>query len=358
MRAQNILILLLALQFGTTVAEAAPELPSVKLGFITDLSGIGSSWGSQARIGAEIARDEINAANGRLEVVFGDHTFKPTTALSESQKMLDFDNVDALWVEFAPTAVASSAPAAKKHRLFLNNSAATSILEHNPYAFKAYLDYERGCREIGEAWKRQGVTKAGMIKLNAEFAELCLKGAKAVYPDLTVTSYDFSEDVSTQVLRLKSEGSQAIFNVGLEADMLNMLKVCRNLNYHPKIAVAEPDSLTPLVIKTSPDMLEGVTSFGFPPVDSAFLDKLSKRLGSKDIKTPEAAAIAYTHVRQIYAAISKCPNREIGCITASMAASGPDSTMRFRAWKNRTADYDFSLKQWKEGKLVNLKMNG
>ena len=355
MRPIKITIIILSLHFVISSAFAGPQTPPIKLGFITDLSGIGSYWGTQARVGVEIARDEINANARNLDVVFGDHTFKPTTALSETQKMLDADNVDALWVEFAPTAVASSSAAAKKHKLFLNNSAATSILESNPYAFKAYLDYERGCREIGEAWKRQGVEKAGMIKLGAEFAELCLKGARSVYPDLTVMPYDFSDDVSTQVLRMKSEGREAIFNVGLEADMLNMLKACRNQNYHPKIGVAEPDGLTPLIIKSYPEMLKGVAAFGFPPIEPAFLEKLSNRLGIRELKTPEAAAMAYTHVRQIYSAISKCPKREISCVTDAMAASPPDSTMRFVAWQDRVANYDFSIKEWDNGRLVDLK---
>ena len=353
MRKSVIILTFTILQIVATTA-AAPESLPVILGFITDLSGIGSYWGIQAKVGIEMARDEINAANGHFEVVFGDHTFKPTTALSEAQKMLNVDNVDALWVEFAPTAVASSVAAVKRQRLFLNNSATTSILESNPYAFKAYLDFERGCREIGEAWQRHGITKVGMLKLNGEFAELCLKGAQSVYPDSLVMSYDFSEDVSTQVLRMKSEGREAIFNVGLEADMLNMLKACKNLNYHPKIAVAEPDALTPLVIKTYPDMLEGVAAFGFPPIAPNFLARLSTRTHTIVPKTPEAAALSYTHARQIFAAVSKCPDREIRCITDAMASSHPDTTMRFVGWRNRIADYDFRVREWKGSKLVDF----
>ena len=354
MRRIQLLALLLVIQAVVTPAYADTP-PTVKLGFITDLSGVGAYWGTQSRVGIEMARDEINSKGGNLVVEFGDHTFKPTSALSEAQKMLELDKVDALWVEFAPTAVAASSAATLRKKLFLNNSAATSVLKSNPYAFKAYLDYERGCREIGQLWKSRGVKQAGMIKLNAEFAELCLRGAQSVFPDLKVVSYDFSADVSTQVLRMKSDGISAIFNVGLEADMLNMLKACRNLDYHPQIAVAEPDALTPLVIETFPDMLEGVAAFGFPPIDAAFLARLSEKLGTKTPKTPEAAAMAYTHARQIYTAVSSCPDREIACITARMANIGADSTMQFVGWKNRIADYNFRLKEWQGGKLKVVK---
>lgn len=335
---------------------AGAETPKVRLGFVTDMSGPVSYWGKQAVLGLQLAKEDIEKEGGSLEPVLGDHSFKPTAAITESQKLVALDNVDALWVEFSPTAIAASHIAVTAKKLFLNNSAATSILKTNPFAFKAFLDFERGCAAIAEHWKSKGFSKIGMLKLNAEFAELCFRGASSVYEDILVMPYEFSESVSSQVLKMKAAGVEAILNPAFEADMLNLMKAMKVINYHVPIGVSEPDSLTASVKTQYPEMLEGVTSFGFPHISKAFLSKFAKRFPENALVTVEAAAMAYIHARQIFNAVSSCPEKEIACIMDVMEKSQPDPTLGFIRWENRIAVYQFLLKEWRNGNqnIVNV----
>ncbi len=334
-------------------AYASPD--SVKLGFVTDLTGVGAYWGTQSQRGIALAQREIEKQGGSFDVTISDHTFKPMVALTETQRFLDVTKADAIWVEFAPTVVASSGAVAKARKLFIANSAATSVLKANPFAFKAYLDYERGCAAIAHFWKSKGLRKIGMLKLNAEFADLCLQGARQEFPDLTVMSYDFGESVKSQILSLKSQAIEAILNTALEADMLNTLKALRELNYHVPVGVTEPEGLTDQVRAQYADMLQGVTSFGFPPVSDEFKEKFRVAYPDAPSTALEGAAMAYTHARQVFAAFQNCPGRKIECIAERMGSSPPDDTLQFLRWEDRIAVYDFTLKEWRNGSLVTLK---
>lgn len=331
-------------------AGAAPV--QVKLGFVSDLTGIGAYWGTQAQRGLELARHDIGLQGGVLDLVVADHTFKPIVALSEAQKLINLDKVDALWVEFAPTAVATSDVAARAHKLFINNSAATSLLKTNPYAFKAYLDYERGCKAIAHFWKSRGLLKVGMLKLNGEFAELCLRGALAEYPKLMVLSYDFGESVSSQILRMKSKGMQAVLNPGLEVDTLNTFKAMREINYHVPVGISEPDGLSDQVRMEYSDMLEGVTTFGFPRISDEFKSKFRARFPAAPTDSLEGAAMAYTHALQIYSAFQSCPDRDVDCVVKQMSVSPPNPTLQFLRWESHIAVYDFTLKEWHNNELI------
>jgi ABC-type branched-subunit amino acid transport system substrate-binding protein len=157
------------------------------------------------------------------------------------------------------------------------------------------------------------------------------------------------------VLKLKNAGIKAIFNTGYEGDMINMLKAMSRINYSVPVAVAEPDSITPGVIKEFSSSLKGTISFGFPPISKSFLAKLKKFDPSNSGKTLEAAAMAYTHIIQMVNALKSCPTDDIQCRVSSMERAEMDPTMSFVRWNNRIASYEFTLKKWQNGRLELIK---
>ena len=92
-----------------TLSAALAEENEIKIGIITDLSGPVAYWGKQTRIGAEIAKKEINEENDvKLKIVYWDHKLNTKFAVSEAQKFINIDQVDAIYSEFAPTSIAIS----------------------------------------------------------------------------------------------------------------------------------------------------------------------------------------------------------------------------------------------------------
>ncbi len=63
----------------------------------------------------------------------------------------------------------------------------------------------------------------------------------------------------------------------------------------------------------------------------------------------EASAMAYIHVKQLALAVKNCSKKDINCQLKFMKKSAPDSTMSFVRWDGKSAVYDFTLKERKNG---------
>ncbi len=337
-----IIFFLTCLSF-TFSAQARP--PKVTIGLLTDLSGPAAYWGKQTRIGAQIALNELNTGEeNALEIVFSDHQLNTAKAVTAAQKLIYIDKVDALYSEFTPTTIAVSPLAKKAHKLFSYAAAAQSILQENPYAFKSYLDYIAGCRSVALHWKRNEIKRVGILKATAEFGELCLEGAKEVYPQITVVDYNHGENVATQVLVLKQKNIQAVLNATFEPDMLRMLKSMKTLKYFPLIGSNE-DALGTDAAKGYPRLAKGVILFGFSSINEAFTEKVKGIDPRNNLISLEAAALAYLHVKQLYQVLQSCGS-DITCQNDSLANSKADNTIAFQGWKDRVAQFEVAVKGW------------
>ncbi|MCI5065499.1 ABC transporter substrate-binding protein [bacterium] len=345
MRKLILTVSVLILLTGNVLAQ-----PSYKIGYITDLSGKAAFWGTQSTFGAEIAAEELRASNIPVEIIVEDCRMETGKAISAAQKITSVDKVDAVMSDFTPPSVSSSAVVARAKKLFVYLSPVTSILSSNNYAFKSFLDYRQGCKEIAMLWRSNGISKAAKLKLNAEFGELCLDGAREVYPDLHVIDYNSGEDLRSHIISMKHQGIQGIFQTAYEVDMLHRLKVMEELNYKTPVGGPEP-LLTDLVIQSHKRNLEDVTVFGFPAISPDFLEKVAKRDPNRTHTGIEAAALAYTHVHQIGRVLAACEKGDADCHVARMKRESSDSSIGFGGWKDRIAVFDYSLKIWRNGAL-------
>jgi branched-chain amino acid transport system substrate-binding protein len=341
------------------VIDIESSAKKIKIGLVSDFSGPGSYWGNQTRVGAQLAVQDLKREGVELEVEFGDSSFKAIKGRSEVERMINLHNVDALFVEFSPIVTATSSIAYSNNLLFLNNSAATSILKTNPYAFKAFLDYEKGCQEIAENWKQKGVKKIGLLRWVSEASELCIKGGKKVFSvsDIHIEDIEIDSQPTTQVLLLKQKGVQAILIPGLEITLLNAINSLRQLGFYVPIGTQEPGGFSDNIVKAMGDKIKSI-SFGFPELSEIFISKIM-RFDPDSLKkeSKEAIAISYMHLKQMAYAIYNCPNRDIYCQVEYMKKSPPASEMSFRSWKNRIANYDMNLLERVNGGKIILTSN-
>lgn len=343
------LLLCIALFATPSFAQNGSE---IKIGVITDLSGHGAFWGKQTRLGAELLQEDLRQQGHNVSFVFGDSAFKATQAVSEAHKLFAADGVDALFVEFSSLVNAVSPIAEKSKRLLLATCGARTFLENNPYALKTFLNYEQGCRQIARYWKERGISKVGIMRVNAEIGELCASGARREFPSLFDGIFNPGEDVSSLLLKMKAAEVQAVFSSGYEGDMLNILKARQVLNY--KIPIGGPDSdvLTAKVITEYQTELEGTVTFGFREVDETFRNRILKKDPSNSLTVIEAAANSYLFLGQLAHAIANCKKGDLNCQLKVVTSSGPDKLLAFKGWKNRVAEHDFVLTVWEKGGKV------
>ena len=189
---------------------------NVEIGIITDLTGPAAYWGTSSQVGAELAVEELKEEGYDINLVYEDYRLDSSEALSAVQKLVNVDDVDGVYAEFNPAAISAGSFLKGKDVLYIYDAAIISPLENNPYAYKTYLDYKEGCRQISSKFREEGIEKMGVLKVNLEFGEICLEGAEEVYGEnVSVEAYNLGDqDFKTQILKLNQEGVGAIINVG------------------------------------------------------------------------------------------------------------------------------------------------
>ena len=317
----------------------------IKIGIITDLTGPAAYWGESTRVGAEIAKKELVAEGYKVNLIFEDYQLDTAKALTSAQKLVGVDAVDAIYAEFNPAAISVGSFLKDKNTLLVYDAAPTSPLKENTSAYKTYLDYQVGCREVAKRFKNQGVEVIGVLKGNWEPGELCLAGVKEIFSDKTISeAYNLGDtDFKTQVLKLKSAGVGAIINTAFEGDTLNSLKAMQELQFKVPYGTVD-DTITDNVKSKYPDGLKGAWTFGFRDVENSFVQKIAEE-SSKKLATDYAAAIAYTHIKQVVKALDEC-KKDLACTKDKLASAKADSTIGFTKFVNRIADLQMSIKQY------------
>ncbi|MFA5023184.1 MAG: ABC transporter substrate-binding protein [Candidatus Paceibacterota bacterium] len=329
---------------GTKPVSVPTSTAPIKVGIITDLTGPAAYWGESTRVGAEIAKKELEAEGYKIDLVFEDYQLDATKSVSSAQKLVNLDNVQAIYSEFNPAAIAVESFLRDKQVLHIYDAAPVSPLAMSPNVFKTYIDYQAGCKLVAQKFKDEQIKKIATLLAKAEFSELCLKGAQEVYPDIITESYELGDtDLHTQVLKIKNGQAGAIINVGFEGDTLNTFKALKDLKYSAKLGTVD-DTITDQVKAKYANELKGAWSFGFGTVDSSFEAKL-KATALKPLSTEYGAAIAYTHLKQIVKAFAKC-QKDLACVDREIANSPADRTIGFRGFKNQIADIQLQLRQY------------
>ena len=318
------------------------EDKSVRIGIVTDLSASAASWGESTVAGALVAKDELTLEGINLSLFVEDHKMSANEAVTATQKLINVDDIGAIYSEFTPVSIAISSVLKDKNIVHLYISAPVSILSEN-YNIKSFTDYQVDCRKVAEDFKLKGIKNMGVLTATSEFGELCLKGVLQVYPNSFVEKYaglGVEKDLRVQVTKLKQNNVEAIINPGIEADLLNMLKVVNEFGWDVKIG-GSSEGLSNKVISDYNELLKGSVYFSYDELPSEFKEKIIAKLG-KEPQTYDAAAFAYLHIKQIARAISVCPNKDYLCVKENILSQKEDF-FGFNGYNGSIAEFDIEL---------------
>jgi ABC-type branched-subunit amino acid transport system substrate-binding protein len=325
---------------------------TVRIGIITDLTGVGAFYGEQTRIGALIAEQEINSgAQQAVTVTIEDSGLKASQGLSAAHRLLHIEKVDALYTDFTPISVAVSPLAKSQNRLLVYAAGGESILTENPHAFKTFTNFRQSCEALAREFQLRGVSKLGLLTPEIESGTLCAQGVRRVFPQPIEATFRVNEPLNTQVLTLKHKGAQAFINSSYEADLLNTLQAARSIQFEAPIGGVGWCFNIPAIRDFKRNML-GALAFSLQDVPEELKARARSVRGGERLQIFEGTGLAYLHVHQIYSAILKCPNREIDCITSALAKSPRDDRFGFEGWKNRVAQLRTTVSEYKADGLT------
>jgi branched-chain amino acid transport system substrate-binding protein len=334
------IFLVVGVSFNTTGLFAQGGKVPIRIGFITDLSSSAAYWGESTMSGAKLAQKELASEGINVELLFEDYKMDPKEAVTGAQKLINFDKVDFIYSEFTPGTIAISSFIKDANILHLYVSAPVSILSQN-YNIKSYTDYERNCKKLAEQFKKEGVTNMGVLSPKQEFGQLCLIGVKSVYSNVYVEEYSGlgqEKDLRTQVTKLKEKNVEAIINSGIEPDLMNMLKIVKELGWQVKVG-GSSEGLSQNVINKFGDIIKGSFSVGFVELSQDFKQKINAELGRVP-QTYDGAAFAYIHTKQISRAFATCDKKEFNCVKNKILNSSSEEFFGFNGFDGQIANFE------------------
>jgi branched-chain amino acid transport system substrate-binding protein len=249
------LFILVGYSMPTFAAEPAPQ--TIKIGAMISLTGPDAAIGGPAKLGYDLAIDEINKGGGvmvkeygkkiPLELVLLDMETNPEKAIARAEAL----NAQKVPVAVGTTLIGSSAEIFEKNKL----PVVASIMSINAImdrGFKHFFNVGTLNSDIAQVVfdtfsalpKGTMPTKWAFIKEQSDFSTELFIFAKqmAAKRGITIT-YEgqytmMTPDLSALIMGAKNSGAEVVFSFPTPPDAITMLKQMAQLGYKPKAIIA------------------------------------------------------------------------------------------------------------------------
>ena len=328
----------------------------IKVGVITPLTGDSAWYGESTVAGFQLAKEKLAEKGIEIEVISEDGKVASKPALNAAQKLVNVNDVDAIYSDFNPAAISVSSFLADKDIIHIYDAAPVSPLEESNNIYKTYLDFYASCNAAAKRLKKRGVEKPGVLKMNIEFGELCLKGIKSVYPNPIVESYNQGNtEFLSHLTKLRAEDVDSIINISLTQETFSSLKARAQLNMRDIPFIATADSLPENLVQKNVTLMDNVIAFGLPQASEEFVDLLRSKYPRRvnNLYKP-VSAMAYLHGMQLGRAFDTCSGK-LACVRSELNNAPPFSEIGFQGFKNRVAKFDPYFTEWNGSEFVELK---
>src|SRR5687767_1565433 len=205
-------------------AGLAQSQGPVKIGVIQPLSGPVAASGNYSRMGAEIARDWLNAKGGvlgrKIELQIEDNKSDPKEAASAAEKLIVRDKVPAIMGAWGSSMTLAAMPKLEEYGvpMVVETSSAASITKRgNPWIFRISPPSEMEAVGLEQYVDKLGVKRADFLAVNTDWG----RGAITAFGDMLkkrgvqVGTSEFMEqaatDMNAQLTKIKGTGGDTLF---------------------------------------------------------------------------------------------------------------------------------------------------
>ena len=277
---------LATLSLTATLASAQQGISKdeITLGSIQDLSGPLAGFGKQARMGMQLAVDEINEQGGingrKIKLLVEDSGYDPKKA---AQKLVNQDKI-FMMVGHIGTAQNMAAMPVQFEKNVINFFPITAAREmYEPfhklkYSFAAtYFDQMRNA--VPKLVKEKGAKKVCTIYQDDDFGLEVLRGGEA---GLKTLNMEFAEktsfkrgatDFSSQVSKMQSSGCEMIVMGTIIRETIGTIGTSRKLGYNP-VFLGSSAAYTDLIHKIGGKAMDGL--YATMTVQNPYTDEQSQ----------------------------------------------------------------------------------
>src|SRR5437870_8191634 len=211
------------------VALAALTIPGhsqspIRIGVIEPLSGPVAASGNYVRMGAEIARDWINAKGGiagrKVDLLIEDNKSDPKEAASAAEKLIVRDKVPAIMGAWGSSMTLAAMPKLEEYGvpMVVETSRAASVTKRgNPWVFRISPPSEMEALGLERYVDKLGVKNVDFLAVNTDWG----RGSVTAFGDMlkkkgaAVGAAEFMEqaatDMNAQLTKIKQTGGDTLF---------------------------------------------------------------------------------------------------------------------------------------------------
>ncbi len=263
-------VVLVVLLAGALLTPAGFAQAPVKIGVIQPLSGPVAASGNYVRMGAEIARDWINARGGisgrKVELVIEDNKSDPKEAASAAEKLIVRDRVPAIMGAWGSSMTLAAMPKLEEYGvpMVVETSSAASITKRgNPWIFRISPPSEMEALGLARYVDKLGVKRADFLAVNTDWG----RGAVGAFGDMlkkkgaTVGAAEFMDqaatDMNAQITKIKATGGDTLFLTTAVEQITLVMKQAQEQRLGRKIITTGGSSSPTQLIKQAGAAAEG-----------------------------------------------------------------------------------------------------
>ena len=290
-------LMLWMLVFGAPLQSVAQQDP-IRIVGLVELSGTGTTSGTNFDNGIKLAVKEINAAGGilgrRVEYVSMDTQSAPQTAKALAQKAIDQNAYVVMGPVFSGSIIVSMVETKRAEIANFTGGEAASITQQgNPYIFRTSFTQSSAMPKVARYIKDDLKARTvAIIYVNNDFGkggrDVMMKAldAQGVKVIADVSTDPGQLDFSGAVLKVKQSGADALFVYTNEEESARALRELKKQGYDKPI-VGETTLTSQKVIELAGDAANGaiahvgLTADAPQPTIKAFDEKFQKEFKYK-----------------------------------------------------------------------------
>lgn len=258
-----------ALSLGLTTSALATE--TVKLAQIVELTGPGTTAGTNFKKGMDLAVKEINAAGGilgrQIVVAPADTQTNPGIAKGLAQRAIDDDAFAVFGPVYSGSIMVSMATTqAAEVPNIIGGEAAAITQQGNPYVFRTSLTQSDAMPKVARYMQsRNDIKTIAVMFVNNDFGK---GGRDAIIEALKDTGITVVEDISTTVgqvdfsspvLKAKQSNADAVFAYLHEEESARLLRELKKQGWNKPI-IGESTLVNQKVIELAGSTAEGAVA--------------------------------------------------------------------------------------------------
>ena len=219
---------------------ATPARADILIGQTTAVSGPVAASVGETLQGVNLYLNSVNAKGGvngeKIKLITLDDKFEPKLAGENAQRLIEQDNVVALFMSRATPHTQAILPLLAKYNIALVAPSTGAMVFHqpvNPLVFNVRSSYQAETEKAVEHLHTLGLNRIAMVHVDDSFGEDCLAGAMKGFKQtklepVTVIKADRSKpDYAAIVPQLIKENAQAVIWIGSSVAVSDGVKALR-----------------------------------------------------------------------------------------------------------------------------------